>query len=99
MVISGDPTQLSNFLLLLLKLRKTDKFLSSGCAWEKVRLSPGVVEKIISGQCPIQLVYCLFSTEAGRSLNSVKAVFKENVFLLSLKNPKKQGAGSDDANS
>lgn len=51
---------------------------------QSVRLGPGMVEMVISGQGPTKLANCLYLTEAGRSLNSF-AMLKENWCLPSLK--------------
>ena len=56
------------------------RFLSSRSAWDRANLGPGVVEMVISGQDPTQLVYCLCLTQAGRSLNSF-AMLKEKCVL------------------
>jgi hypothetical protein len=54
-----------------------ERFLCSGSSWYRTRLDPGVVEMVISGQGPTQLVYHLCLTEAGQSMNSL-TVLKEN---------------------
>jgi hypothetical protein len=41
------------------------RFLISGLAWDRARLSPGVVEMVVSGCGPTQLIYHLCLTEAG----------------------------------
>jgi hypothetical protein len=53
-------------------LAKADRFLSSKSAWDRESSGPGPdkIEMVISGWCPTQLVYCLYLTEADRSLNS-----------------------------
>jgi hypothetical protein len=53
--IAEDPTQL-NFLFML---PKAGRFLSSGSSQDRARLGLGMVEMVISGQGPTQLVYPL----------------------------------------
>ena len=43
-VMVGDPTRLS----FLFMFSKADRFLSSGSAWDRARLGPGVVDMVIS---------------------------------------------------
>jgi hypothetical protein len=62
-------------------LIKADRFLSSGSSGDRARISPGMVEMVILGQGPTQLVYHLCLTEAGRFLNSF-AMLKEEVWTL-----------------
>jgi hypothetical protein len=68
-MIEGYPTQL-RFLFMLTRARR---FLSSGLAWDRARLGPGIVEILEQG--PTQLAYCLWLVEVGRSLNSFAIFF------------------------
>ena len=61
------------------------KFLSSRSAWDTLSPGPGVVEMVISGLGPTQLVYHLCLIEAGRSLSSFARI-KDSVCLLFNKN-------------
>jgi hypothetical protein len=52
---SGDP----NPLIFLFMVKKANKFLSLGSAWDRARVGPGVVVMVISGQRSTQLIYSL----------------------------------------
>jgi hypothetical protein len=80
MEIRGDPTQLEFFVYAY-----KDRFLSSWQDRDRARLVPGVVEMVISGQGPTQIIYHQCLTEASWFLTSF-AILKENVCLLSPKN-------------
>ena len=58
-VITEDLTQLMLLLLLLMMmmLRKADRLLISGSAWERANLVSCVVEMVISGLGPTQPVW------------------------------------------
>ena len=57
-VITEDLTQLMFLLLLMMMmLRKADRLLISGSAWERANLVSCVVEMVISGLGPTQPVW------------------------------------------
>jgi hypothetical protein len=77
-VITVDPTQLR----LLFLLTKADIFLRLGSAWDRGRLSPGVVQRVISGLGSTQVDFHLCLKETGRFLNSF-AMLEENMHAIS----------------
>ena len=60
MEIRGDPTHLGFF-----DYAYKDRFLSSWQDRDRARLVPGVVEMVISGQGPTQIIYHQCLTEAS----------------------------------